>query len=298
MYGHLIRTGRGPYPLESFLREFPYYWNTAFQKERWGRVFGKRKFLVLSYEDLKGESILLNFLEKLFPGHAILSTSLEIAHDADSNLSYSPRFLRFMEELSANQVDSAPYARLYAKVLNSIVPLERRMLSPTDIDEAMKRCGMKLDSSGSAASNLAHQRGRKRHGAPNLEQVSNDLTERTREFIEARKGTAELVELRELLSDRTNRLEECSHTLLDRTEELVQTRETLVERTDRLKQASQDLVDRTQDLEETREALAQSRALLEQAHHKLEELARKLALARDVPAEQAKVPDKPKQTPH
>jgi methyl-accepting chemotaxis protein len=145
---------------------------------------------------------------------------------------------------------------------------------------------------------LAHQRGRKRHGAPNLEQVSNDLTERTREFIEARKGTAELVELRELLSDRTNRLEECSHTLLDRTEELVQTRETLVERTDRLKQASQDLVDRTQDLEETREALAQSRALLEQAHHKLEELARKLALARDVPAEQAKVPDKPKQTPH
>lgn len=298
MYGHLIRTGRGPYPLESFLREFPYYWNTAFQKERWGRVFGKRKFLVLSYEDLKGESILLKFLEKLFPGHAILSTSLEIAHDADSNLSYSPRFLRFMEELSANQVDSAPYARLYAKVLNSIVPLERRMLSPTDIDEAMKRCDMELDSSGSAASNLAHQRGRKRQGAPNLEQVSNDLTERTREFIEARKGTAELVELRELLSDRTNRLEESSHTLLVRTEELVQTRETLVERTDRLKQASQDLVDRTQDLVETREALAQSRALLEQAHHKLEELARKLALARDVPAEQAKVPDKPKQTPH
>lgn len=315
MYGHLIRTGRGPYPLESFLREFPYYWNTAFQKERWGRVFGKRKFLVLSYEDLKGETILLKFLEKLFPGHAIPSTSLEIAHDADSNLSYSPRFLRFMEELSANQVDSAPYARLYATVLNSIVPLERRMLSPTVIDEAMKRCGMELDSSGSAASNLAHQRGRKRQGAPNLEQVSNDLMERTREFIEARKTlierstllersnaelqerTKELMAIREVLAERTALLEETNADLVGRTADLVAAREALAERTARLERSVRDLLERTRDLVQTRELLVERTEILKQTQKQLEERTLELAQARKALAERTKTSDESKTAP-
>ena len=48
MYGHLIRTGRGPYPLDSFLLEFPYFWSTAFQRKRWSNFFGDNNFILLS----------------------------------------------------------------------------------------------------------------------------------------------------------------------------------------------------------------------------------------------------------
>ncbi|MDP1639245.1 MAG: hypothetical protein Q8K74_03990 [Candidatus Nitrotoga sp.] len=245
MYGQLIKTGRGPYPLDSFLLEFPYYWSTAYQRKRWGDFFGDNNFIVLSYEDLKGEFIFLEFLKKLFPGHAILSECFDFAPNANLNLSYSPRFLRFLEELSANQIDSAPYVNLYSEELKTIVPLERQMLKPVDIDEAMKRCGMELEGwlDCSALDNCLH--------------------------TEYGSVTGELIHSRQILVERTVLLEQANKDLLERTEELVNTRQTLVERTALLEQANNDLLERTEELVNIRQTLVERTALLEQANNDL-----------------------------
>ena len=211
MYGHLIKTGRGPYPLDSFLLEFPYYWSTAYQRKRWGNFFGDDNFLLLSYEDLRGELIFFEFLKKLFPNHAILSRCFDFAPDANLNLSYFPRFLRFMEELSANKIDSAPYVSLYSETLKTIVPLERQMLKPADIDEALKRCGMELDFSNSSASKIRHQQEQNEENVPNLERINTDLIEQTRE----------LDETRQLLRERTEMLDRLSAELAGKTKNIV-----------------------------------------------------------------------------
>ncbi|MCD6707122.1 MAG: sulfotransferase domain-containing protein [Thiobacillus sp.] len=237
MYGHLIRTGRGPYPLDSFLLEFPYYWSAAFQKKRWGEFFGDDNFILLSYENIKGEFILHKFLNALFPGHAILSEIFDASPDVDPNLSLSPRFLRFMEELSANRIDGAPYVNLYSEVLNTLVPLERQMLSPADIDEAMKRCGMVFDSSNSTASKMSHPR---EQAGLSLEQMGKDLQDRTQELVDTRRT----------LVERTERLEQASKDLLERTQELVETRQALLERTAELVDTRQILAERTERLEQ------------------------------------------------
>jgi hypothetical protein len=53
MYGQTIKSGRANYSLEEFLREFPYFWDTRFQMERWSKVFGKKNLVLLRYEDIK-----------------------------------------------------------------------------------------------------------------------------------------------------------------------------------------------------------------------------------------------------
>lgn len=67
----------------------------------------------------------------------------------------------------------------------------------------------------------------------------------TRDLIDNRRRVAsldqELIELREILSERTGRLDEASADLVERTHDLVETRRTLVERTERLEQAVKDL---------------------------------------------------------
>lgn len=60
----------------------------------------------------------------------------------------------------------------------------------------------------------------------------------TRDLLDARSElfsrTKELAETRQLLIERTERLEQCSEELLDRTRDLVETRQLLIERTERL----------------------------------------------------------------
>jgi hypothetical protein len=85
---------------------------------------------------------------------------------------------------------------LYLKARPTLVPLDRQILTPAEIDEAMKRCGMEQDIPLGAASKAMRQHGAGQ--APSvLERISNDLIERTRE----------LVETRELLRERTDMLE-------------------------------------------------------------------------------------------
>lgn len=184
MYGQMLRTGRGPYSLESFLLEFPYYWSAASQKKRWGDFFGENNVLLLSYEELKGEYILPKFLNALFPSHPVLSETFNASPDVNPNLSFSPRFLRFMEELSANRIDATPYVNLFSKVLSTIVPLERKILTPVEIDDAMKGCGMELDPSNSTANKILHQPDREEEKVPLLEQISDELIAKTKELVE------------------------------------------------------------------------------------------------------------------
>lgn len=87
-----------------------------------------------------------------------------------------------------------------------------------------------------------------------LEQVSKDLVERTHE----------LVNTRQLLTDRTERLERASMDLATRTQELVDTRQLLIDRTERLERASKNLVERTQDLVETCQARVKQAVKTEQ----------------------------------
>ena len=213
MYGHMLRTGRGPYSLESFVLEFPYYWSASSQKKRWGEFFGENNFIRLAYEELSGEFILHKFLNTLFPRHAILSETFNASPDINPNLSFSPRFLRFMEELSANQIDATPYVNLYSKVLSAIVPLERQILTPLEIEDAMKRCGMVIAPSNSPANKTLHQCDREEEKVPLLEQISNELIARTQELDEARQ----------LLIERTERLESLTDQLASQTQSASET---------------------------------------------------------------------------
>jgi len=76
---------------------------------------------------------------------------------------------------------------------------------------------------------------------------------------------AEIVATRDLLVERTNRLEQAAEDLRTRTADLVETRATLVERTGRLEAATRDLEERTRELVETRELLVERTRRLEQA---------------------------------
>ena len=67
--------------------------------------------------------------------------------------------------------------------------------------------------------------------------------------------TEKLVETRQILVERTARLEQCNTDLLEITRDLVETRQTLVERTALLEQANKDLLERTEDLMNIRQTL-------------------------------------------
>jgi hypothetical protein len=179
----MIRTGRGPYSIDAFLYEFTYFWSAAFQKKRWGEYFGDSNFVTISYEELKGDCIFEKFLTKLFYGHPVLSENFDSSTDINPNLSFSPRFLRFIEELSANHIDSTPYVNLYSKELNKIVPLEKKMLQLEDIDLALRRCGIKIAYTPSAESTATQDD----DGMNRQEQKNSPLAEETKIPIETRQ---------------------------------------------------------------------------------------------------------------
>lgn len=95
----------------------------------------------------------------------------------------------------------------------------------------------------------------------------------------------DLVEVRMLLAERTQRLETAARELVERTDELVETRAVLVERTGLLERASIDLAERTHDLVATRAALAERTELLETSAREVPEVARELVEARRLLAE-------------
>lgn len=237
MYGHMLRTGRGPYSLESFLLEFPYYWSPEFHKLRWAEFFGKQNVLLLSYEELSGEFLFEKFIGAIFPGQEVYAEQSDFAEEINRNNSLSPRFLRFLEELSANQIDTEPYINLYLKSAGNFSPLESRTVTPADIDEALKRCGMALDFSNIVEDVAAQQRRSGEDWIELQEQIKAGLLARAPVMTTVMQ---ELVESRKLLADRTERLEVASKDLVDRTRELVETRQMLVARTWRLEQLSKD----------------------------------------------------------
>lgn len=151
MYGELLRGGRGPYSLDDFLREFPHLWDTGFQRERWSAVFGQDRFVTLDYASLGGLDMVQRFLAAVLPGHP--ATRLPLAAPADARIyrSLSPRCLRFMEELQANQVADhlkRSLAELCASLPETFTRLNDRLVSPEDIDAALARIGMSLSPDG------------------------------------------------------------------------------------------------------------------------------------------------------
>ncbi len=92
----------------------------------------------------------------------------------------------------------------------------------------------------------------------------------TRDVIESRQQllerTQDLVAMRQILTQRTELLEQSNKEIVERTQDLVATRKTLVERTVLLEQTNKDLLERTQDLVATRETLVERTRLLEQSN--------------------------------
>ena len=72
--------------------------------------------------------------------------------------------------------------------------------------------------------------------------------------------------MRQILTQRTELLEQSNKEIVERTQDLVATRKTLVERTVLLEQTNKDLLERTQDLVATRETLVERTRLLEQSN--------------------------------
>lgn len=219
MYGQMLRTGRGPYSLESFLLEFPYFWSAGFHKMRWSQYFGAENILSLRYEDLSGNLLFENFLSAVFPGHAVQSECFESVEYLNRNESLSPRLLRLLEEMSSNKVSIEPYINLYFES-GCITPLESRLITEADIEVALASCGMALHYFGEMPESL-----------PRQQQQSNGI----RPFVST-GPVHELLETRRLLVERTVRLEQASTDLVERTRELVELRKLLAERTAMLEQ--------------------------------------------------------------
>ncbi|MHB8914794.1 MAG: sulfotransferase domain-containing protein [Thiobacillus sp.] len=222
MYGQMLRTGRGPYSLESFLLEFAYFWNAGFHQMRWSEHFGEENILSLRYEDLSGDLLFENFLKVIFPGHAVQSERFESGEYLNRNVSLSPRFLRFLEEMSANKASVEPYINLYLES-GCITPLESRLITETDIETALASCGMALHYFGEIPKSLP----------TNIKQQQQFNGIRS---FASTSLVHELLETRRLLVERTERLEQASTDLVERTRELVELRKVLAERTAMLEQ--------------------------------------------------------------
>lgn len=231
MYGQMIKTGRSNYSLDDFLKEFPYYWDTAFQTARWIKVFGEKNLVLLKYEDIKGDLILNNFLNKVFKGQIINIKNLDIYSDVNYNLSLSPRALRFIEELNFNGINSTPIVELLELSHNNYVRLENDLVSISNVSLSLKNYKSTLNECSPSIFPLDSDK----HGAhPNyaIENLNKSLAFAKAELSMLQK---ELVENRQLLVTRTKLLERtktaldlASRTLKTRTQELVVNRQELL----------------------------------------------------------------------
>ena len=295
IYGHILRTGRGPYSLESFLLEFPYYWSPHLQKLRWSKFFGKQNFIILTYEKLKGDFLFENFFSTLLPEQSFLLEKFKCQTVINRNKSFSPRFLRFLEELSANNIDINPYIHLYQQTEFNLLQLESDIVRRSDIDKALNDCGMRIDYYElNANHNLIqakkHQKkSNKSLCTPNLTSVNQELLILRHTLVSSKtileQTTEELVVTRQTLAERTALFEQTGKDLEARTEELALTRHTLAERTALFEQTSKDLAERTEELVVNRQTLAERTTLFEQTSKDLAERTEELVVNRQTLAE-------------
>lgn len=139
MYGALISLDRGPFSIDEFVSEFYPKWELGFQKGAWSEVFGVSHFRDFSYDSISGTDMLKRFLSVAVPGHASTFRSYPVTPENEPNYSFSARFLRFIEELHANKLSSSNFKKLYRLFPTEYVPLEKRLISNSQIDAALAR---------------------------------------------------------------------------------------------------------------------------------------------------------------
>ena len=139
MYGSLLSLDRGPYSIDDFVAEFSPKWERNFQAETWQKAFGVGCFIEVAYEAIAGPDILQRFLATAIPGHPSSFRSYPVMPGTNPHRSFSPHFLRFLEELHANAIGSAQFKELYQSLPESYAPLEHRLISPAEIDAALAR---------------------------------------------------------------------------------------------------------------------------------------------------------------
>lgn len=139
MYGALISLDRGPYSIDDFITEFYPRWEMDFQKENWSKTFGTDCFREFSYDSISGPNILQFFLAAALPGHASSLRSYPVKPGTSPNRSFSPRFLRFLEEIHANKISSVDFKELYRTLPDGYASLEHRLISRAEIDAALER---------------------------------------------------------------------------------------------------------------------------------------------------------------
>jgi hypothetical protein len=139
VYGQLLSLDRGPYSIDDFVTEFYPKWERDFQAKTWQKAFGVGCFREVAYEAIAGPDILQRFLAATIPGHPSSLRSYPVMPGTNPHRSFSPRFQRFLEELHANAIGSAPFKELYLSLPDSYAPLEHRPISPAEIDAALER---------------------------------------------------------------------------------------------------------------------------------------------------------------
>lgn len=137
MYGQMLVMDRGPYSIDDFVAEFFPRWTAEFQKELWSKAFGEGCFHTVAYESIVGMEMLQRFLAATLPGHRAALRDYPPMPATDPHHSLSPRFQRFLEELHANGVEAEPFRSLYHSLPPGYAPLEKRLLTPAEIDAAV-----------------------------------------------------------------------------------------------------------------------------------------------------------------
>lgn len=217
MYGQLLSIDRGPYSIDKFIAEFYPRWEPEFQEAVWSGAFGAGCFRGIAYETIAGPDILQRFLAAAVPGHPAALRTYPPMPNTDPHRSFSPRFQRFLEELHGSGIGVERFTELYRSLPDTFSPLEQRLVSGEEIDAAVARHAAGASSTAEAA-------------------------------VEAETPSAkasEVSELRPLLEDRTTILDANARALATVTEDLVQTRQLLIERTARLEEALERLEELT-----------------------------------------------------
>ena len=223
MYGQLLRMDRGPYTLDAFVREFGGKWEPRYYQRLWGAVFGEQNIQFLRYGAEVGDDAMRAFLGSVVPEMQVGATDYPTMPNTNPNRSASPRFVRLLEELHANGIDTARFEDIYGDLPPHYKGLEARLVTAQQIEAALHRQGLppiSSDLASAAEPNPIDTLLRER--TLQLDRTSNALAEVTAELLRVRQllqdrtasnerslaeVTADLVRVRKLLQDRTVRLE-------------------------------------------------------------------------------------------
>lgn len=209
MYGQLLSMDRGPYSIDDFVAEFHPRWETEFQEAVWSKAFGAGCFRGIAYESIAGPDILQQFLAAAIPGHPASQRTYPLMPNTDPHRSFSPRFQRFLEELHANGIETTQFTELYRSLPAGYAPLDQRLLTPAEINAAAgspchrpKPCPTPDDHGGRGPGCGRPRRGR-------IVQPSRTANRTARRGATALEiFTADLISVRQLLVERTARLEQ------------------------------------------------------------------------------------------